>query len=108
MSSLYISEKNHTCTIIGILTFYLYTSYSWNETFTNSAKLFAVLVAALSSVNQQINKSTNLVFEDNVMYVWDFFFYLLPMQTGQDEKDGTRSLTLQEDQISQVYTFLSL
>ena len=26
----------------------MYTSYSWNETFTNSAKLFAVLVAALS------------------------------------------------------------
>ena len=30
-----------------ILTFYFYTSYTWNETFTISAKLFAVLVGAM-------------------------------------------------------------
>ena len=42
--------SRHLELCILILTFYLYTSYSWNETFTNSAKLFVVLVAALSSL----------------------------------------------------------
>ena len=32
-----------------ILTFYFYTSYLWKQTIYISAKLFAVLVAALSS-----------------------------------------------------------